>query len=475
MRELGLVLREEKIEELIFIQSDKIAKDICIENPEDSYKDVLIGELSYEGESKKKRLTVYLKEKTKLNKPNKHFKKNEFLIDINFNGMIDFSENTDLSEMFYKCGKLECIDFGEASFLNLEKAEGMFEQCVNLKTIKGLDFNCPKLTNLYCAFASCKKLKELSFPKANLKSLETTKEMFQNCYSLQKVEILNTIIDKITDMERMFYDCKKLKEVNIKFNYSRLKNAGQMYSKCSSLIHFDFENFNPESLNHINMMFAYCYSLEGEAVFPEMTYYGDQMEEVFFKCEKIKKIDMSKVYLKNVESMNNFAEDCYGVESIEMGTLDNHRVSMNSFAYNCKSLKYLDLSQIAGEGISNAVYLATHCVELKVVRLGSAFESIALCTYMFQNCQNLLVIDAPTTKDETTKCYGEQIFQNCLKLKALSISNLNLKYREIEFDPKEACFPTGIKILYASEKDVDEKFLEDFELLSLKNTIIVTK
>ena len=71
----------------------------------------------------------------------------------------------------------------------------MFNQCIKLKEIKGIDkFNTSKVTNM--------------------------STMFQECNNLINLD-LNFDTSNVSDMEGMFFNCNKLKYLNINFT---LKN-----------------------------------------------------------------------------------------------------------------------------------------------------------------------------------------------------------------------------------------------------------
>ena len=92
-------------------------------------------------------------------------------------------------------------------FSNVTNMSNMFYLCASLTTIPLLDTT--NVTNMFGMFYNCTKLQ--SIPELNTSNATSMGYMFFSCVSLTTIPLLDTT--KVTDMTRMFYNCTKLQSI----------------------------------------------------------------------------------------------------------------------------------------------------------------------------------------------------------------------------------------------------------------------
>ena len=109
----------------------------------------------------------------------------------------DFSNITDMSNMFNNCGYLQTIP--ELNTSNATNMSYMFNGCGSLQTIPEL--NTSNATDMTYMFNGCSSL--TTIPELNTSNVTNMKYMFAECKSLQTIPELDT--RKVANMEYMFY------------------------------------------------------------------------------------------------------------------------------------------------------------------------------------------------------------------------------------------------------------------------------
>ena len=124
---------------------------------------------------------------------------------------------------------------------NVTNMSSMFYGCSSLTTIPLLDTS--NVTNMAYMFYGCSNL--TSIPLLDTKKVNTMNNMFYNCESLTTIPLLDA--SNVTDIGRMFSGCSNLTSIPL-LATSNVTNMGSMFAYCESL--------NNESLNNILAMCA---------------------------------------------------------------------------------------------------------------------------------------------------------------------------------------------------------------------------
>lgn len=165
---------------------------------------------------------------------------------------------------------------------------------------------CTKITNIVF---------EPSFKKCYPSLLLGWFDDMQNLTNITGMkDYLNT--DDITDMGSRFYNCQKLSELDLSgFKTSNVTNMEGMFDWCLNLTNIKFgDNFNTGSVQQMNWM--------------------------FFKCEKLTTLDLRSFDTRNVTNMSDMFGDCNNLTAILVGdnwSTDQVTISEGMFT-NCPSL-----------------------------------------------------------------------------------------------------------------------------------------
>ena len=125
----------------------------------------------------------------------------------------DFSETTNMNNMFYSCTSLTTIPQMDTS--NVTDMNSMFYGCTKLTTIPQMDTS--NTTNMGNMFSGCRTLKTI--PQMNTSNVTSMSYMFSSCPSLTTIPQMD--ISKVTNMSSMFNGCTSLTNLdlrNIKVN-----------------------------------------------------------------------------------------------------------------------------------------------------------------------------------------------------------------------------------------------------------------
>lgn len=140
----------------------------------------------------------------------------------------DFSNITNMNNMFYKCQNLEHIPKINTS--NVLNMKAMFYQCYKLKEIPELDTS--NVTEIAQIFSFCQSI--TTVPYINTSNCSNLNEMYQQCNKITEIPYL---IDasKAIRVDNIFYYCSMLT------NLEGLQNLGQAYLTTQSANYYNYK------------------------------------------------------------------------------------------------------------------------------------------------------------------------------------------------------------------------------------------
>lgn len=161
--------------------------------------------------------------------------------------MFDFSNVTDMSNMFYSCGNLQTIPEMDTS--KVTNMSNMFSFCNSLQAIPLIDTS--NVTNMSNMFQECKSLQTI--PQLDTSNVSNMNGMFYNCPNLINVPPLNAEKLDIPNTYQglfMYYELPKLTNfgglIGLKcrligdYNFTKLPNL--TYQSCINILNglYDF-------------------------------------------------------------------------------------------------------------------------------------------------------------------------------------------------------------------------------------------
>ena len=123
---------------------------------------------------------------------------------------------------------------------------------------------------------------------------------------------------------------------------------------------------------------------------------------------------------------------------------------MNQMFYNCKNLKYLDISNFNTISLYDANQMFYGCSELTSIKINFIGEKLTSTFYMFKDCNKLTSIDLSSLVGENIKSINS-MFVNCTNLQFIDLSNFNTSSVTSAGGVFENIYPNGT-LKYNSEK-----------------------
>lgn len=122
----------------------------------------------------------------------------------------------------------ETIDLSNIDMSIITRANSMFYNCSNLKTILGIDTS--NVTSMYNTFGNCSNLLEI--PQLNTSKVTTMESLFKECRSLTAIPEMDT--SKVNRMDSTFYYCTKITTIP-EIDTSNVTRMDYLFGACKSL------------------------------------------------------------------------------------------------------------------------------------------------------------------------------------------------------------------------------------------------
>ena len=176
-----------------------------------------------------------------------------YALSIGANGTVYANYNS--SYLFAGFTRLTTIDFNNFNTSMVINAEGMFQGCSNLKTIKGLILN--KVTNTSKMFQNCTSLTSETLDLSGLNTTKVTDMSYMFAGSgLSNLDLSNFITENVTTMNSMFAGCSSLETLNIDgFNTRKVINMENMFNG-TAFTELDLCSFDTRKVKKIDGIFS---------------------------------------------------------------------------------------------------------------------------------------------------------------------------------------------------------------------------
>lgn len=340
---------------------------------------------------------------------------------------LDTSHVTDMSYMFYYCGNLKTLTFGEQfDTSNVTNMTEMFSANPALEQLDLTKFNTSKVTSLQNMFYACRALKSLNLSSFDTSKVTTMQGLFVDCQGLESVDISSFDTSQVTNMKAMFKTCNNLEDIRFgsKFTTVAVKDMKEMFSACYALTQLDLNSFDTSSVTDMEKMFANCTGLQSIELGENFdTQNVTTMYEMFMGCEKLEALDLGgKFDTSNVTSMEDMFFSCKSLTSLTLPETFNtaNVTTMKNMFRNCASLTSLTLPEAFNTAnVTNMHDMFSNNPKLQVIDLSQANFDTSRVTdmgYMFADCFAL----------QTLKLGGHFDLQNVKDLGGLFQNNTSL-------------------------------------------------
>ncbi len=118
------------------------------------------------------------------------------------------------------------------------------------------------------------------------------------------------------------------------------------------------------------------------------------MGSMFFWCNSLKEIDVSKFNTSKVTDMSQMFYHCEQITDLDLSGFDTSNVtSMSNMFAGCHQIPYIDVSNFNTAKVEYFVMMFYQCKSLKMLDLTSfSTSSLECCNFMFMECYNLRTI-----------------------------------------------------------------------------------
>ena len=300
-------------------------------------------------------------------------------------------------------------------------SNGLFREYKNCTAINNLTMlDTSNVTNMSSMFYNCSSLPSLEVSNFDTSQVTDMRVMFYSCSSLPSLEVSNFDTSQVTDMHGMFYGCSSLTSLEVSnFDTSKVTNMSNMFCWCWSLISLDVSNFNTSKVTNMSYMFSHCESLPSLDVSNFNTSNVTNMSYMFYYCSSFPSLDVSNFDTSKVTNMSYMFSGCSSLTSLEVSNFDTSKVTnMYMMFYRCSSLPSLDVSNFNTGKVTNMSYMFYNCSILTSLKLGTNFDRLT-GTSMFDACSKLKAIITPrdsimTLNDNATTSTGLKILTNTI-------------------------------------------------------------
>lgn len=200
---------------------------------------------------------------------------------------LNFPKVTNANYIF---GETQITKVPNLSFPEATTAKGLFQSCLKLNTISGL--NISKITNISKMFQGCSNLE--SVPTLDLSSAQYISYLFQGCSKIKTVKLVNVPDRNFTEGSiYVFNNCSSLERIERTNNPLCRGNCNNFASGCTSLIEFDQDTSKVTSFYY---MFNGDTSLETIKTIDGTASQG--FSSTFRNCSALKNIEITPSTIK---------------------------------------------------------------------------------------------------------------------------------------------------------------------------------
>ena len=151
------------------------------------------------------------------------------------------------------------------------------------------------------------------------------------------------------------------------------------------------------------------------------------MDRMFYECKSLKYLDLSKFNTKKVTNFSQIFYNCYNLENIKTNNFDTSSAYGNAFEkmfYNCSNIKSIDLSKFETSLITSMNQMFYNCNNIEELNLTSFNTSSVIdIQQMFSGCTKLKILDL-SNFDTSNVISMSDMFSNCDNLDTINFENI---------------------------------------------------
>lgn len=211
------------------------------------------------------------------------------------------------------------------------------------------------------------------------------------------------------------------------FDFSDNSSMDALFADMVSLKRVDMSKVTTKGVDSMIQMFRGCSSLETVDLSNFDTSDVKNMNGMFSGCSSLTSLNTMDFNTSNVTDMNGMFSDCSSLKSLDISSFDTSiATDMSGMFSGCSSLTSLNVSNFNTANVTNMNGMFSGCSSLPSLDLSNFNTAkVEYMSTMFSDCTNLQIIDIKSF--DTSNVTGMMMtFNNCLSLKSLDISNFDM-------------------------------------------------
>ncbi len=298
---------------------------------------------------------------------------------------------TDMSSMFSGCSSLTALDVSNFNTTSVTDMNWMFYKCSSLTALDVSNFNTSSVTDMSWMFAECSSLTSLDVSKFNTESVTDMSRMFSLCQNLRRI-YCNTSWNASTS-DFMFYACMSLVSGNntpydddkITVAYATPNAGGYFTSTTSNLAYASFKDGI--------LTFYYDKQEQARNGYPVVLAANPYLKRWDGHRDDVTKVvfDVSFANCTNLTSTAFWFSDFINLEQIaNLKNLKTDEVTrMENMFFNCAKLKRLDVSNFNTSNVEHMECMFSRCTNLKRIFCNDTWTATNSVD-MFSGCDKLV-------------------------------------------------------------------------------------
>lgn len=371
-----------------------------------------------------------------------------------------------MGSMFHDCESLTALNLSSFNTENISDYEYMFHCCKSLTALDLSSFNSKEILNTSCMFTSCIALKTIDISSFDTSKTTNMSFMFSGCSALETIYASSAFTtDNVKNDSYMFSTCTKLKNYTgsgkthahigeggyftvapawVRFDAA----TGTLTFQCSSAktdADTDFflnegsdvpgwypaksadiktvvfkRNFRDARPTTCLLWFGSCTNLTSiEGLENLNTSDVTRMDHMFYKCDKLRALDLSGFNTEKVENMSDMFSNCKNLETLNLSSFKtNNLTNMSEMFLECNKIAQLDLSGFNTSRVKALDQVFKRCYALESLDL-SSFDTklVTEMSSLFDNCLSLKTIYVSDNFSTYRVKYSTNMFSYCDNLK----------------------------------------------------------
>ena len=200
-------------------------------------------------------------------------------------------------------------------------------------------------------------------------------------------------------------------------NTSEVTDMSYMFYCCEALTRLDVSKFDTKNVTNMCNMFAACKALSQLDVSKFKTQNVTNMAHMFDVCKALTRLDVSKFKTQNVTNMRNMFCVCEALTQLDVSNFVTENVTdMSSMFDGCAALTRLDVTKFKTQNVTDMNWMFGRCAALTRLDVSNFnTEKVTDMEYMFYGCKTLTQLDVSkfVTKNVTDM---SSMFDGCAAL-----------------------------------------------------------